>query len=72
MDVTPDGRGALVSAFGGKAALYDLATGEVIRTFTPWPPLADDNPMVAVDISPDGRTALTGSQSYVDGMVLLI
>ena len=71
MDVTPDGRTALVGAYGGKAVLYNLASGEVIRTFAHWhTPPEHDNPMVAVDISPDGRTALTGTQADVDGMVL--
>jgi len=71
MDVTPDGRAALIDTYQGTAALYDLASGKVIRTFAHWQtPLADVSQLAAIDISPDGRTALARSQARVDGMVL--
>jgi WD40 repeat protein len=71
MDIAPDGRAVLIGTFLGTAELYDLASGQIIRTFSHWQtPPTDGFQLVSIDISPDGRTALTASQSRMDGLVL--
>jgi WD40 repeat protein len=70
MDVTPDGR-ALVGAFDiGTALLYDLSTGEIIHRFVHVPDPPNFFTISDLDISPDGRTAVTAAQNVADGAVL--
>jgi WD40 repeat protein len=55
VDLSPDGRTALSGSTDGTVTLWDVETGEVIRQFT------DDQPVMAVTYSPDGKTALIGA-----------
>ncbi len=55
VDLSPDGRTALSASLDGTVTLWDVETGEIIRQFT------DDQPVMAVTYSPDGKTALIGT-----------
>jgi WD40 repeat protein/serine/threonine protein kinase/DNA-binding XRE family transcriptional regulator len=55
VDLSPDGRTALSASLDGTVTLWDVETGEMIRRFT------DDQPVMAVTYSPDGKTALIGT-----------
>jgi WD40 repeat protein/serine/threonine protein kinase len=71
LDISLDGRSALIGVQDGTAVHLDLSTGTIIRELVHVPdPSSVFNTVSTVDISPDGRTALTGSQDTSDGMVL--
>jgi WD40 repeat protein len=53
--LSPDARTVLVGSTDGSATLWDVETGEEIRRFV------DDQPIMAVAFSPDGRKALIGA-----------
>lgn len=57
VDFSPDGETVLVGTYGGVALVWDVNTGETMRTLEghtdPW--------IYAVDISPDGGMAATGA-----------
>ena len=53
--LSPNGQTLLVGSTDGTATLWDVETGEEIRR------LVDDQPIMAVAFSPDGRQALTGA-----------
>jgi WD40 repeat protein len=55
VDLSPDGRTALSGSIDGTVTLWDVETGDKIRQFT------DDQPVMAVTYSPDGKTALIGT-----------
>jgi WD40 repeat protein/serine/threonine protein kinase/DNA-binding XRE family transcriptional regulator len=55
VDLSPDGRTALSGSLDGTVTLWDVETGKMIRQFT------DDQPVMAVTYSPDGKTALIGT-----------
>lgn len=64
LKVTSDGRRALSSSQGGHVIVWDLATGEEIRTLTGWP---TETPTIrAVAFSPDGRLALSAGGCDVE------
>jgi WD40 repeat protein len=52
--LSPDARSVLVGSTDGAATLYDVETGDVIQQ------LVDDQPIMSVVFSADGRRALTG------------
>jgi WD40 repeat protein/uncharacterized protein YecT (DUF1311 family) len=56
---SPDGRYALSGSWDGSMKLWDVATGDEIRTFKE----SDDVSVYAVAISPDGHNALSGSDN---------
>ena len=65
---SPDGRTALSGGFGDDALmLWDLATGEELRTFK-----TSSYNALSVAFSPDGRTALSGgfAGDYVSSLTL--
>jgi WD40 repeat protein/DNA-binding SARP family transcriptional activator len=53
--LSPDGRTVLVASTDGTVTLWDVETGKEIRRFV------DDQPIMAVTFSPDGRKALIGA-----------
>jgi WD40 repeat protein/serine/threonine protein kinase len=53
--LSPDGRTVLVGSTDGTVTLWDVETGKEIRR------LVDDQPIMAVTFSPDGRKALIGA-----------
>lgn len=55
VDLSPDGRTALSGSNDGTVTLWEVETGKMIRRFT------DDQPVMAVAYSPDGKTALIGT-----------
>jgi WD40 repeat protein len=70
VDLSPDERTALSGSNDGTITLWDVKTGQVIRQFS------DDQPVMAVTYSPDGKTALTGggyrfAQKIESGHVIL-
>jgi WD40 repeat protein len=62
--VSADGRLALSASDDGSARLWDLASGEPVRTF----PGHDGRPVTSIAISPDGQSVALGSS---DGTVIV-
>jgi len=54
--ISPDGKTALSASEDGTMRLWDLASGETLRTFT-----GHNAAVKSVDMSPDGKTALSAS-----------
>ncbi len=70
VDLSPDGQTALSGSTDGTVTMWNVETGEVIRQHT------DDQPVMAVTYSPDGKTALIGTgyrfaQKIEPGRVIL-
>ena len=61
--LTPDGQQALTGDAAASLVLWDLATGQPLRTLS-----GHDGEILSVDISPDGERALSGGR---DGSVIL-
>jgi WD40 repeat protein len=53
--LSPDGRTALSGSFDSTLKLWEVATGNTLRTFA-----GHTNIVLSVAFSPDGRTALSG------------
>lgn len=70
-DLSPDGKTALAGMTDGSVTLWDVGTGEQIWRFR------DDQPILAVTFSPDGREVLVGAgyrlaQKVESGHVILL
>jgi TRAP-type C4-dicarboxylate transport system substrate-binding protein/sugar lactone lactonase YvrE len=60
VDISPDGKYLATGSVDGTARLWDLATGETIRTFS-----GHTGPIDGLAFSPDGKTLITGGDQTV-------
>ena len=64
--LSPEGQTALIARFDGRVELWDITTGEYVRTFT-----SSTTNVMGLAFSPDGRTAVGGSYIVDHGEIIL-